>query len=197
MTQRYEVGHADTDLEILTPDMDPDEHGLEFEADDEGSYALVIGDPWSSAFAIVGSPEELELFAERITDLVRDTVRNTALAALADLRGCMRDGYTPEQVNRVFGRIRDQAGVRLTCVWEYLDGYGFGGNSQFYVDGDEYLYAVDGDLWRWLNGDPHDPTTPASPGAPASWRGAQAEVPRCQADDGFHNRAIERRDAAR
>ena len=67
MSKRYEVDNATTHLEIITPDDDPDTHGLEL---DDGRYALMIGNPWSSAFAIAGSPEDIREFSRRVSELV-------------------------------------------------------------------------------------------------------------------------------
>ncbi|MEU0770536.1 hypothetical protein [Streptomyces albogriseolus] len=89
-----------------------------------------------------------------------------------DLRGCMRDGYTPEDVNRVFARLESVFGVRLVCVWNYVDALGFGGNSQFYVEHGGRTFELAGDLWRWLNRPPGAADAPATPGHPSSWLGA-------------------------
>ncbi|MFE6272171.1 hypothetical protein ACFVQ9_25660 [Streptomyces goshikiensis] len=56
--------------------------------------------------------------------------------------------------------------MSLMCVWEMCDAFGFGGNSEFYVqahNGD--LHALVGDLWAWLNGDTQDAATLDGPGA--------------------------------
>lgn len=65
MSQRYEVGDMTTDLEILGPGADLGGNEL-----GSGAYALVIGDPWASAYAIEGTLEELAEFAQRVTALV-------------------------------------------------------------------------------------------------------------------------------
>lgn len=67
MSERYEVGMADCDLAIITPGVAPGEHALDVGSD---NYALVIGDPWAAAFAVVGSPQELRGFARRVSKLV-------------------------------------------------------------------------------------------------------------------------------
>ncbi|WP_188186968.1 hypothetical protein [Nonomuraea sp. SYSU D8015] len=67
MAPRYEMDGADTALEIVTPDTDPDDHCIDMMA---GSHALVIGNPDATAFAVVGSPEDLRVFAARVCDLV-------------------------------------------------------------------------------------------------------------------------------
>ena len=137
----------------------------------------------------------LALFERRLASDVladiHDLTAQEATAELEDLRGCMTDGYTSEDVNRVFARIEEVTGVRLTCLWDYYDTYGYGGNSQFYVeDADGRLYELAGDLWAWLNDDPTTPDTPVSPGTPASWRGAAANLPEPAGGDDFYNLAL-------
>ncbi|MEV4116155.1 hypothetical protein [Nonomuraea sp. NPDC049695] len=78
MSKRYEVDDAATDLQILTPHDDPDEHHLDIESD---MYALVIGNPWSSAFAIAGSPEDLREFGQRVSDLIQHELPDTTQGA--------------------------------------------------------------------------------------------------------------------
>lgn len=68
----------------------------------------------------------------------------------------MVDGYDADDVNRVFDRLEEATGLSLVCVWEYFDSFGVGGNSQFFVAlEDDRFHEVAGDLWQWLNGDPH------------------------------------------
>lgn len=110
-----------------------------------------------------------------------------------ELRGCMEDGYTAEDVNRVFGQIHHDCGITLVCVWDDHDAYGPGGNSQFYVDtGSGTLLELAGELWRWLNENPHSPNSPPHPGAPTTWAGDLVEF--CLDDlpwhDGRHNYAV-------
>jgi hypothetical protein len=114
------------------------------------------------------------------------------LEAIADLRGSMVDGYCPEDVNRVLGRISDASGPQLVCVWDTYDSSGPGGNSQFYtVEDSGRLREVAGDLWRWLNDDPDTPDAPSSPGSPASWVGEPADFSTADLEyhDGFCNYA--------
>ena len=114
------------------------------------------------------------------------------LEAIADLRGSMVDGYCPEDVNRILGRISDASGLKLVCVWDTYDSLGPGGDSQFYIEEDGgQLREVAGDLWRWLNDDPDDPEAPTSPGSPASWPGEPADFTAAdlEYDDGFCNYA--------
>ncbi len=118
------------------------------------------------------------------------------LEAIGDLRGSMVDGYCPEDVNRILGRISGASGMQLVCVWDICDSCGPGGNSQFYVEEQGgQLRELAGDLWRWLNDDPGDPGAPASPGSPSSWPGEPAGFTTADLDydDGFCNYA--RRDS--
>ncbi|MFF9786304.1 hypothetical protein [Streptomyces nigrescens] len=140
----------------------------------------------------------LDLIAERHRCLPRVSETDDAAthqADISDLRGCMVDGYTPEDVNRVFGQLEDALSVRLVCIWDFHDAYGYGGNSQWYLENEDgRLHDLAGDLWQWLNADPDEASTPCLPGAPATWWGAPADVPDCAGGDGFHNLAVEARD---
>ncbi|SEM77820.1 hypothetical protein [Streptacidiphilus jiangxiensis] len=109
---------------------------------------------------------------------------------VAELRASMVDGYTPDDVNRAFGRIKDALGVDLVCVWEYHDDFGYGGNSDFYVRSAEgAVHELAGYLWPWLNRALDDPEAPEHPGDPATWTGPTSDVTDDLADDGFHNAA--------
>jgi hypothetical protein len=68
MSQRYQIGDSNAELEIVGPgtDLGQDQLG-------PARYALVIGDPWASAYVIEGSPAELREFARRVTALVEQT----------------------------------------------------------------------------------------------------------------------------
>ncbi|MFI6603839.1 hypothetical protein ACIBHX_47050 [Nonomuraea sp. NPDC050536] len=117
--------------------------------------------------------------------------RPDPLESIADLRCSMVDGYTSETVNSALGRITAASGRFLVCVWDYVDAFGTGGNSQFYVqEAEGLLRELVGDLWPWLNGDPDAPET-TSPGTPDSWIGEIAEVTTedLRFTDGFHNYA--------
>lgn len=63
---RYEVDDADCNLAIITPD-DADDFRLEL---GEGKYALAIGNPWATAFAVEDTPENLRAFAQRVSKLI-------------------------------------------------------------------------------------------------------------------------------
>lgn len=102
----------------------------------------------------------------------------------------LADGYGPDDVNRVFGRLQDAVGVRLICLWDYHDGSSFGGSSRVYAETENgRLHELVVGLWEWLNSSP-DAASP--PGVPTDWLGEQAAVPLDQAhDDGLHNYADE------
>ncbi|MFI9214317.1 hypothetical protein ACIGW7_40080 [Streptomyces sp. NPDC053253] len=75
------------------------------------------------------------------------------LARVADLYGRFEDGYSAEGIRSVFGRIHEEGGPYLVCVWDYADRYGFGGNSQFYAEeSGGGLFEVQPDVHRWLSG---------------------------------------------
>lgn len=109
-----------------------------------------------------------------------------------ELRGYMESGYTSEKVNEVFNRIRKQTGINLVCVWDYVDYFGAGGSSNFYVDlGTGTLHELAGDMWRWLNIAPDDPDCPQDPGQPATWIGGPTTIRLDELAwyDNFHNHA--------
>lgn len=109
------------------------------------------------------------------------------------LRGSMIDGHTSEDVNRVFAVFSQACDLTLVCVWEYVDGYGTGGHSQFYVQGRDGLHELAGGVWGWLTADPDDPDAPKDLGEPASWVGPlsnEVTLSGCEWSDGFHNLAI-------
>lgn len=133
------------------------------------------GDP--STFVVLGKDDSF------------GTQAPSPLANEGHLRGIMVDGYSPDDVNRVLGRLSDVTGLLILCVWDYYDDYGFGGNSDFYVNVNGRLHYCTGDLWPWLNGSVENPDTPPDPGTPASWVGELADLDEDQLPytDGQHN----------
>ncbi len=114
-----------------------------------------------------------------------------------ELRGCMRDGYTDDDVNAILGQLADTVGLNLVCVWDYVDTWGPGGNSDFFILAPNgQLHELIGELWRWLNDDPEDPQAPTHPGTPGTWVGPPDDRPddACAWNDGRHNFAVENRD---
>lgn len=86
-----------------------------------------------------------------------------------DLAGTFAEGYDPEDASDVFETIQEATGIQLVCGWDYFDAVGYGGDSQFYVLGeDERVYELKGGLWPWLLG---DISADVGPGDPATWRG--------------------------
>lgn len=65
MSRRYEIDYIDCPVNIFSP-LEAEE---ELECED-GESALVIGDPWAAAHAIVGDPRELREFVHRLSRLV-------------------------------------------------------------------------------------------------------------------------------
>ncbi|MET7816239.1 hypothetical protein ABZT26_36055 [Streptomyces sp. NPDC005395] len=108
---------------------------------------------------------------------------------LVELRACIRNGKTPEDVNRV---LEDVFGLRLVCVWEFADALGFGGSSEFYVQRDGRTFELAGNLWGWLTLEPGTPDAPDDPGTPGSWVGAPVGV-ECAYEDGYKQAIRDRR----
>ncbi|MGA5183027.1 hypothetical protein [Streptomyces pseudogriseolus] len=107
------------------------------------------------------------------------------LARIAHLHGRFADGYTPDAIRSVFGRIYDEGGPYLVCVWEYADAYGFGGNSQFYAEGEDgELFEVTPYVHQWLSGQRE------TPGPLDTWVCAPVTEPTdFPVSDDFHNYA--------
>lgn len=106
------------------------------------------------------------------------------LARLADLHGRFEDGYSAEGIRSAFGRIYDEGGPYLVCVWEYADAYGFGGDSQFYAeDQDGALYEVQPAIHQWLAGQEE------TPGPADGWVCAPADATELPVSDDWHNYA--------
>ncbi|MFI9186831.1 hypothetical protein ACIGXG_31950 [Streptomyces goshikiensis] len=107
------------------------------------------------------------------------------LFAIADLRGRFEDGYSADGIRSVFGRIYDEGGPYLVCVWEYADAYGFGGSSHFYAeDEDGVFFEVQPDIHQWLSG------RQETPGPVDGWICAPAaDATEFPVSDDFHNYA--------
>lgn len=85
------------------------------------------------------------------------------VSQLQRFAGVFRDGYTDDDINRVFGLIRRLTGIEFVVLWDgYIDertrGY-FDGSSEFTVRVERSLYtfgsAGDGepDLFAFLTGE--------------------------------------------
>ncbi|WP_043736004.1 hypothetical protein [Nocardia asiatica] len=160
-------------------------------------YRLSTGDEWIIV-AIDGRAEEEGRSPDHApADPDNPISHNPAFAAPPELRGCLIDGRrTAEQVNSVLGRLSELSGLRLVCVWEFVDTYGFAGHSNFYIaTNGEALRHLSGDLGDWLTLPTDDPDSPQTPGDPASWIDAVT----CEftttvlVGDGLHNYATEDR----
>jgi hypothetical protein len=111
---------------------------------------------------------------------------------IAELRGVFCDGYTADDINRVFGVIDDVYGQTLVCRWELFEEGWYQGTAEFYFkDGDAYSY--DGGIYTWLSG---ATDAPVHLGDLSQWRGspvpeADSEGPQhAVTDDGLHNCAL-------
>lgn len=72
MSARYELVRADTE-ETPTDIIHPDDFEETFGEGParSGDYALTIGDPWNSAYALTGNLEELQAFVVHLAGLVQ------------------------------------------------------------------------------------------------------------------------------
>ncbi|MGO4459872.1 hypothetical protein AB4039_21625 [Streptomyces sp. M-16] len=106
-------------------------------------------------------------------------------AELAELHGAFEHGYGADDIRLVFGRINDEGGPYLVCVWDVADDYGFGGNAEFYAEDEECrLFELKPDVYRWLTGQQD------SPGPLGTWVGAHVpELVEFAATDDRHNYA--------
>lgn len=92
-----------------------------------------------------------------------------------ELRGSMRDGYDADTVNTTLGHINAATGAHVICLWDYRETVisdFYGGDSNFHIVHNGHVHELAGDLYDWLNGDPHDPDTALNPGTPDTWTGA-------------------------
>ncbi|MFF2088538.1 hypothetical protein ACFVVM_32545 [Nocardia sp. NPDC058176] len=124
----------------------------------------------------------------------REPLRSSPRQLPDRLRASMHQGYTPEQVNDTFGLISDRFGVRVVCVWDYIDDTGFGGDSDLYIEvrteAGINLAACDEQLLAWLTLPTTDPDAPTNPGDPARWQLAPTIMPTTGLTrDGLHNYA--------
>ncbi|MEO3976740.1 hypothetical protein [Streptomyces sp. CAU 1734] len=121
--------------------------------------------------------------------MIQTAPEPTDPAGIAALRGVFSDGYTADDINRVFGIIHDVLGQRLVCRWEFLDEGCYRGSSEFYFE-NSGVYYYDGGIYGWLNG---SSDAPLNLGDPLRWRGGPVpdtdrEGPqRAATEDGFHN----------
>lgn len=107
-----------------------------------------------------------------------------------DLRGSCREGYTSEDFERLSRVVFSATGVQLRCIWAFVDDWGYGGDSEFYIeDSDGGLFELSGDLIPWLQDDSED--SPRDPGAPETWIGPRSAIAVSSlAGDGFGNYAL-------
>lgn len=71
MGKRYEVGTTGVEVDLI--DGRDDDGDIWVDEDPEpGEFALAIGDPWSSAYAVVGTLDELEKWVGELADMVRE-----------------------------------------------------------------------------------------------------------------------------
>lgn len=93
---------------------------------------------------------------------------------LTDLAEMLRDGYDPGDVNRVLDEIGDRTGFDIVWPWNYFDDAVYEGDSELYVQADDTLHLLGGDLWSWLSDG--KATGLDGPGDPGSWTGERTEL---------------------
>ncbi|WP_328373047.1 hypothetical protein OG800_49570 (plasmid) [Streptomyces sp. NBC_00445] len=80
-----------------------------------------------------------------------------------DLKNFLSEGYSDEEVTAVLGPVAEATGVHVICLWDYVDRYGCGGDSDWYVmTPSGALHRLAGGLFSWINygeGKPCDPAT--------------------------------------
>ncbi|WP_030200633.1 hypothetical protein [Streptomyces sp. NRRL S-87] len=117
-------------------------------------------------------------------EAAEDLRRPDPLGDIAHLHGRFADGYSARDIRSVFGRIYDEGGPYLVCVWEYADENGFGGTSTFFAEEEDgSLFEVRADIHRWLSGQQE------TPGPMATWVCAPVEPTEFVVSDDFHNYA--------
>ena len=82
---------------------------------------------------------------------------------LSEFRGTFADGWTDDDLRSVLPQINELLCIRIVCLWDAYDDYGFHGHSNLYVDTDEGLATIPDGLWQLLVGGEGDgfidPTT--------------------------------------
>ncbi|BBX87971.1 hypothetical protein [Mycolicibacterium aubagnense] len=112
---------------------------------------------------------------------------------LSEFEARFSQGYTPEDINRVLGRIQLLTVTRIICVWEYFDDDGYGGNSELFFIDRHTAHELAGQLWPWLLDGRSE--APHGPGDAASWKGRRADFDYTSlSGDGLHNCARAVRD---
>ena len=67
------------------------------------------------------------------------------------LRGAFHNGYTPDTANQVLGPVSWANGRRLVVVWDYLDDFGPGGDSDVFAVGiDGRIRPIEPELLAFL-----------------------------------------------
>lgn len=69
---------------------------------------------------------------------------------LSEYAGVFEDGYTDEDIDSVLPRLSDELGLTVVCVWDFVDEYGPGGDSQLCVDLDGEARELPHGLWELL-----------------------------------------------
>lgn len=96
-----------------------------FQNPDTGTYVREDGKPGyacarcGNGYATAAARDSIEVHA--------CTGLDTDLAAFADAKGLLCEGYTAEDIDALNSNIRT---AEFRCLWDYRDGIGFGGESE-------------------------------------------------------------------
>ncbi|MEU6349983.1 hypothetical protein ABZ896_11715 [Streptomyces sp. NPDC047072] len=87
------------------------------------------------------------------------------------LKNFLAEGYSDDEVADVLGSVAEVTGVHVVCLWDYVDRYGCGGDSDWYVRAPNgSLHWLACDLFSWINYGEN------APGDPSTWAGSPAGI---------------------
>jgi hypothetical protein len=169
MSRRYEIGDSGADLEVIGPA--DEEFWDEIDQPAADRRALVIGNPWASAYAIVGSHDELREFASALAarlnaiDPTRPKLAERELTVWVHTEELWRDleaalGLLPCELGRYkpWARlcpkhVRPDVDLDKAIAWAREHGIPYTVGSRVHhhgttgtVDDDEYLTLASADV---------------------------------------------------
>jgi hypothetical protein len=97
----------------------------------------------------------------------------TQLVDLSEFRSRFANGWGDDDIDSILPRLSRESGLDLRCAWEYVDQWGFGGNSELIVVLDGQARELPDGLWELLgegDGDGFiDPSTVGKGPHPDEW----------------------------